>query len=145
MSLIQNLQDNVKEAMKSGDSFKLGTMRMLLAAIQNEHIAKGKDKEFTDEEALGVLRRELKKRREAATLYVQGGRQDLADKENSEAEFIKTYLPAELTDSELEKIVKEVMAGGETNLGKLMGQIVPKVSGRAEPRRISEVVKKFLG
>ncbi|MDD5710870.1 MAG: GatB/YqeY domain-containing protein [Candidatus Colwellbacteria bacterium] len=145
MAVFEDIKKNLVEALKSKDAAKVLTLRMLLAAIHNEQIAKGKANELKEEDVLGVLRREAKKRREAAEIYAQAGRGELADKENQELEIIKSYLPAELSDTDVEIIVKEVLAGGETNFGKAMGQVMAKVAGRAEPNKVGEVIKKALG
>ena len=92
MELLAKLQEDLKTALKGGDSETVGTIRMLQAAIQNEHIAKGKEKEFTDEDVMAVLRKEAKKRRESADVFAGAGRTDLAEKEEKELALIKTYL-----------------------------------------------------
>jgi uncharacterized protein YqeY len=145
MTITESLKKDLVGALKAKDTAKATTLRMVLAAIHNEQIAKGKANELKEEDLVGVLRREAKKRREAADIYGKAGRQDLADKENQELEMIKFYLPAELGEAEIEGFVKEVLAGGETNFGKVMGQVMGKVAGRAEPARVSEMVRKALG
>ncbi|MDP3953758.1 MAG: GatB/YqeY domain-containing protein [bacterium] len=145
MELLDKLQNDLRAALKSGDSEVVGTIRMLQAAVQNEHIAKGKDKELTQEDVLTVLRKEAKKRREAADLYAKADRMDLAEKEEKELSLIKAYLPAELSGEEIEALVQEAVVGGEKNFGKVMGAVMGKVSGRAESARVTEAVKKALG
>ena len=145
MELLAKLQEDLKTAMKGGDSETVGTIRMLQAAIQNEHIAKGKEKEFTDEDVMAVLRKESKKRRESADVFAGAGRKDLADKEEKELALIKTYLPPELSDQEVEAIVAEVVAGGQSEFGKVMGAVMAKIAGRAESGKVSAAVKKALG
>src|SRR3989338_4800937 len=145
MVLLAKLQDNLKTALKGGDSETVGIIRMLQAAIQNEHIAKGKDKELTDEDIMAVLRKEAKKRRESADVFAGAGRKDLADKEEKELVLIKGYLPPELSDAEVDAIVAEVVAGGGGEFGKVMGAAMTKVAGRAESGKVSASVKKALG
>ena len=145
MELLAKLQEDLKTAMKGGDSETVGTIRMLQAAIQNEHIAKGKEKEFTDEDVMAVLRKEAKKRRESADVFAGAGRTDLAEKEEKELALIKTYLPPELSDQEVEAIVAEVVAGGQSEFGKVMGAGMAKIAGRAESGKVSAAVKKALG
>ncbi len=145
MELLAKLQEDLKTAMKGGDSETVGTIRMLQAAIQNEHIAKGKEKEFTDEDVMAVLRKEAKKRRESADVFAGAGRTDLAEKEEKELALIKTYLPPELSDQEVEAIVAEVVAGGQSEFGKVMGAVMAKIAGRAESGKVSAAVKKALG
>jgi len=145
MELLAKLQEDLKTAMKGGDSETVGTIRMLQAAIQNEHIAKGKEKEFTDEDVMAVLRKEAKKRRESADVFAGAGRTDLAEKEEKELALIKTYLPPELSDQEVEAIVAEVVAGGQSEFGKVMGAVMAKIAGRAESGKVSAAVRKALG
>ena len=145
MALLVKLQEDLKVALKGGDPETVGTIRMLQAAIQNEHIAKGKDKELTDENIMAVLRKEAKKRRESADVFAGAGRQDLADKEEGELTLIKTYLPPELSDQEIEAIVAEVVAGGQGEFGKIMGAVMAETAGRAESGKVSAAVKRALG
>ncbi|MEX2054489.1 MAG: GatB/YqeY domain-containing protein [Candidatus Colwellbacteria bacterium] len=145
MELLDKLQGDLKTAMKGGDSEKVSIIRMLQAALQNEHIAKGKDKDLTQEDALTVLRKEVKKRRESADIYKKADRMDLAEKEERELVFIMTYLPAELSDEEIEGIVQEVVSAGEGDFGKVMGAVMGKVDGRAQSSRVAAAVKKALG
>src|SRR3989338_1004824 len=142
MVLLAKLQDNLKTALKGGDSETVGIIRMLQAAIQNEHIAKGKDKELTDEDIMAVLRKEAKKRRESADVFAGAGRKDLSDKEEKELTLIKTYLPPELSEQEVEAIVSEVVSSGQSEFGKVMGAVMAKIAGRAEAGKVSETVKK---
>jgi len=145
MELLDKLQSDLKAAMKGGDSEKVTTIRMLQAAVQNEHIAKGKDKDLTEDDVLGILRKELKKRRESADVYKEANRAELAEKEEKELALIKTYLPAELSDEEVDALVQEVVAGGEKDFGKVMGAVMGKVAGRAESARVTAAVKRALG
>lgn len=145
MALLVKLQEDLKTALKGGDSETTGTIRMLQAAIQNEQIAKGKEKEFTDDDVMAVLRKEAKKRRESADVFATAGRKDLADKEEKELLLIKGYLPPELSDQEVEAIVAEVVAGGQAEFGKVMGAVMAKIAGRAESSKVSAAVKKALG
>jgi len=145
MVLLAKLQDNLKTALKGGDSETVGIIRMLQAAIQNEHIAKGKDKELTDEDIMAVLRKEAKKRHESADVFAGAGRKDLSDKEEKELALIKTYLPPELSEQEVEAIVSEVVSSGQSEFGKVMGAVMAKIAGRAEAGKVSEAVKKALG
>ena len=144
MVLLAKLQDNLKTALKGGDSETVGIIRMLQAAIQNEHIAKGKDKELTDEDIMAVLRKEAKKRHESADVFAGAGRKDLSDKEEKELALIKTYLPPELSEQEVEAIVSEVVSSGQSEFGKVMGAVMAKIAGRAEAGKGSEAVQKRL-
>ena len=145
MGLLAKLQEDLKIALKGGNSEVAGTIRMLQAAIHNEHIAKGKEKEFTDEDIMAVLRKEAKKRRESADIFASAGRAELASKEEGELTLIKGYLPPELSDAEVDALVAEVIAAGGSEFGKVMGAVMAKVAGRAESGRVSAAVKKALG
>jgi uncharacterized protein YqeY len=145
MNLLEQIKKDSIASLKEGDDMKKETLRMLLSAIHNEEISKGKDNELSEEDILAVLRREAKKRRESSEVYKEAGREELAKKEDDELEIIKSYLPKELEQSEIEAMVKEVVDGGETNFGKAMGQVMQKVAGRAEPGVVSGILKKALG
>ena len=152
MILTQKIQNDLKDAMKRGDAEALSTLRMLSASFHNRELEKraksGKEEELTDEEAQDVLRKEAKKRKEAAELYHKGGRNDLAKKEEKELALISAYLPAELSDEELlrivERAVKSSGAEGIKNIGIVMGAAMKEVAGRADGKRVQELVKKIL-
>lgn len=149
MMLAQKIQDDLKEALKRGDAEALNTLRMLTASFHNRALEKraksGKEEALTDEEAQEVLRKEAKKRKEAAELYRKGGRNDLADKEEKEWTLITSYLPAELSDDELYRIVEgAVKLSGANDLGKAMGAAMKAVAGKADGKRVQEAVKKAL-
>lgn len=144
MELLSKLQQDLKDALKQGDSFKASTIRLLVAALQNEQISKGKENELSDEDAQSVLRKEAKKRKESIDVYKEAGRDELAETEQKELDFIKTYLPAELSDEELDKIVQEKVASGEDNFGKLMGAVMQEVAGKADSSRVKEALEKAL-
>lgn len=132
--------------MKSKDAETTSVLRMLIAAMRNKEIAL-RDKgavELTDEIALEVLSSEIKKRRDSAEAYAAGGRQDLVDKENNEIKILGKYLPEQMSEDELEKIIKEVIAAGDDNFGKVMGQVMARVKGKADGGKVGEIVKKLL-
>ena len=132
MGLAEQIKKDSIISLKEGDVLRKETLRMLLSAIHNEEISKGKDNELSEEDVLSVLSRESKKRRESAEVYREADRAELAQKEEDELTIIKAYLPKELEASEIEIFAKEVIESGETNLGKAMGQVMKKVAGRAE-------------
>src|SRR3989344_4049112 len=147
MSLIERISEDLKAALKSGAALKVGTLRMVLASVHNREIekrAKSKDP-ITEEEVLDILRKEVKKRKEAIEIYGGAGRFDLKDKEVSELEVIVSYLPPWLPEAEVEKIIKGVILGGEREFGKVMKETMKQLSGRAEAGRVSELAKKNLG
>ncbi len=146
MNLLEKINSHIKEAMKGGDSFKVGTLRMVVSAIQNREIekrAKSSDP-LTEEEMIEVLRREVKKRRESIEIYGNAGRSDLKEKEELELKIIQSYLPAELTEDEIEHIVAEAISGGEKEFGKIMKTVKEQIGGRADGKLVSDIVKKHL-
>jgi len=149
--LMEKINQDLKTAMIAKNVGTLSVLRMLLAAIHNKEIAlrQGEPVELTDEQIIEVINSEIKKRKEAADLYQQGNRADLADKEKSELEILQKYLPAQLSDQELEEVVKQVVSlmpeVSQKDFGKVMGQVMAKVKGKAEGGKVGEMVKKFLG
>lgn len=148
----QKITEDMKSAMKSGNSFDLGVLRMVITVLNNKSIEKkgnGLDAELTDEEIIDALSKEVKKRRESADVYKQGNREDLAENELKEVEVIKKYLPEQLSESEIENIVekaiKETGAVTVKDLGKVMGIVSKETKGRADSKFISDLVKKKLG
>lgn len=153
------LQDT-KEAMRSKDELRLSVLRMLSAAIHNREIEKRtrlsketaegleEKSKLTEEETVVVVRSEVKKRRDAITEFEKGGRKDLVEKESAELKILEAYLPQELPDEEIEKIVKEVIAEIDVTdpkmFGRVMGEVMKRVKGQAGGERASSAVKKFL-
>jgi uncharacterized protein len=133
-------------SLKAGDRRRVGALRTLVAALKKERIDAGATPNEADE--LTILGRERKKRLETVDVYERASRQDLADQERYEAELISGYLPAELGDEELAALIDEaVAAAGATSvkeMGKVMSQLMPKVAGRADGRRVSEAVRARL-
>jgi uncharacterized protein YqeY len=148
----ERINDDLKKAMKGGDSFTVIVLRTINAALHNKTIEKrgrGGGETLTDEEIVEVLSREVKKRREAAALYRQGNRVELAEKEEKEIVIVSGYLPEQLDEAGIEKIVDEVMAGlkqtqGGVALSDVMKALMPKLKGRADSRLVTEIVKKRL-
>jgi hypothetical protein len=136
----------VGEAMKAKDEIRLSTLRLLSSALNYEFIAK--QHVLTEEEELAVVRREVKKRKDAIEAYEKAGAKERAEKEKKEMAVLEEYLPAQMSDSELIKIVDEAISAlGATSMadmGKVMGAVVPKVAGRAEGARISKLVSEKL-
>src|SRR5205823_2634191 len=141
MSILEQVQADTRVAMKAGERDRVGALRMIANALQQE-AKEGKDDE------VAVLRRERKRRLEAASAYREGGSQDRAASEETEAELIEDYLPAELPDDELAKLVdaaiEEAGASDPQDMGKVMGLVVPRVDGRADGKRVSEAVRSRL-
>lgn len=147
MSLKQQLQQDLKEAMKAKDTFKRDTIRFLMSAIKQVEV--DTRKELSDEDIIKIIQKSVKQREEAASQYKEGGREDLYAKEMKEAAILKSYLPAQLSDEELETKLKEIIEKvGATSLkdmGKIMGVATKELAGRADGKRINQVVKKILG
>lgn len=141
MPVIEQLKEDIASAMKAGDRERVATLRLVLSELQKAE----KDGE-TDEVA--VLRRERKRRHEAATAYREAGRDELADAEEAEAGVIEAYLPAELSDDELKEIVSEAVsetgAEGQADMGAVMKAAMARVDGRADGSRVSAVAREVL-
>jgi len=151
MVLKKKINDDLLSALKQKESFKVDTFRFLLASVQNREIEKrGKSgvPDLTDEEILEVLNREAKKRKEAFQIYEKAGRRELAEKELKELEIIKEYLPTELGENEVRKIVIEAIqkigAKSAEDFGKVMGEAMRQLKGRAESGTVSHIVKELL-
>ena len=146
MTLHQRLQIDLKEAMKAGQEERLGTLRMILSATHNREIeehAKGVDA-LTDAMVVDVIRKEAKKRKEAAEIYSKAERKDLAEKETRELKIIKTYLPVEMGEAEIETIVRKVLGSGVKDFGAAMKEVMKKIAGRAEAGAVAGIVKRLL-
>jgi len=147
MELKAGLQEAAKAALKSRDTVKLSTLRLLLAAVHNEEIRLRK--ELDAEEIQKVIATLSKQRSEAIELYRKGGRDDLAQKEEAELGILQAYLPQPLTEQEVQTLIRESIAElgatGVQDLGKVMKQVMPKVSGRTDGKRVNELAKALLG
>jgi uncharacterized protein YqeY len=147
MSLLDRLNDDMKQAMKSREKEKLSVLRMLKAALQNEAIKLGKS-ELSEDEELTVLSRELKQRKDSLQEFENAGRADLVEKTKAEIEVVQSYMPKPLTEEELLEIVKqtiaEVGASSKADMGKVMGAIMPKVKGKADGSLVNKLVQQQL-
>lgn len=150
-SLRARLQGDLTVALKAADAVTLRTLRMVEAALQNEEFARRAA--LADADVVRVLQKEAKRRHEAADLYRSGGREDRAAAEGAEAAVIGKYLPAQLTDAELEGLVRETLAslskdviGGPSAsaMGKIIGAVMGNVRGRADGARVRNVVQRLL-
>ena len=148
MGLKEKLQADLTDAIRSRNEVVSGTVRMLLAAITNEEVAGKAAKVLTDAEIITVLSREAKKRREAVEAYTQAKRDDLASKERAEAAVIANYLPAQLTEDEIKKLIQEAInetgASGPAGMGLVMKVLQPKIAGKADGGLVSGLVKAAL-
>ena len=146
MSLTEQLQADMKNAMRDGDAHRRDTLRMALAAVQNA--AKDKREDLTDEETLAVLTRQVKTRRESIQAYADAGRDDLAAKEQAEIDVLQPYLPAQLSEDEVRALVDEAIAStgasSPGDMGRVMGALMPRVKGRADGKLVSSIVNETL-
>ena len=146
MSVRDDISRDTKEAMRARDKSRLGALRMLSAALQNAEIDKGEP--LSDEEEAAVLRRQLKQREESAEAFRSAGREEQADREAAEAEVVRAYLPAPLSDAELEEIadraINETGATSMRDMGNVMGRAMELSEGRAEGRQLSALVRDRL-
>ena len=149
MGLKEKLQSDLTEAIRSRAEVKAGTIRMLLSAITNEEVSGKSARVLTDAEIITVLSREAKKRREAVEAYVAAKRTDLAEKEKAEGEVIAEYLPAQLSEDEIKKMIADAIAetgaSGPAGMGSVMKVLSPKIAGKADGGVVSGLVKAALG
>lgn len=148
MSLKETLQADLNSAIKSRNSVVAETIRMVLTAITNEEVAGKEKKALSDAEIITVLTREAKKRREAAEAFDAGGRADRAATERAEGEVIAGYLPEQLSEDDIKKLIAETIAAvgaaGPSDMGKVMGSLKAKVAGKADGALVSSLVKEAL-
>ncbi|MBI2459891.1 MAG: GatB/YqeY domain-containing protein [Parcubacteria group bacterium] len=145
--LLEQINQDLVKAMKAKNAEELSVLRMLIAALRNKEITLRKDGQavqLSDEQAQEVAANEIKKRRDSAEAYTAGGRPELAGKENAEIKILEKYLPEQMTDDELKKIVQAVIASGQAGFGKVMRQTMARVKGKADGVKVGEIVKKLL-
>jgi uncharacterized protein YqeY len=144
--LLERIHDDLTASMRSGDTLRRDVLRMATAAAYN--VEKQNRRPLTDEEVAVVVAREVKTRRESVEAFRRGGREDLATKEEAEIAILQAYLPEQLSDDELRELVAQAVAEtGATSprdLGKVMGALSPRTRGRADGRRVSELVAQAL-
>ena len=155
MGLMSALKDRLRAdlttAIKARDELRSSTLRMVLTSITNAEVAGKEARELSDDDILGVLSTEAKRRREAATAFADGGREEMAAKEAAEGEVIAEYLPTPLTDAEIADLVSAAIAQtgaadeGMRAMGKVMGVVTPQVKGRADGGAVAAEVRKQLG
>ena len=144
--LLKKLQDEMKTAMKSGEKDRLSVIRMLISEIKKVQI--DKKKELSDEEIIQVLQRYAKQRKESIKQYREAGREDLAQKEETELKVVQEFLPKPLSEEEIEKIIEQVIAetgaSSMKDMGRVMKSVMEKIKGRADGSVVSSIVKKKL-
>jgi uncharacterized protein YqeY len=150
-SLKDRLRTDLTAAMKARDEVRSSTLRMVLTAITNAEVAGKEHRELSDDDIVGVLSTEAKKRREAAAAFEEGGRPEMAAKEAAEGEVIADYLPAQLSETEIADLVTSAIAQtgsageGMRAMGKVMGVVSPQVKGRADGAAVAAEVRRQLG
>ncbi|MDL2284892.1 GatB/YqeY domain-containing protein [Oxalobacter sp. OttesenSCG-928-P03] len=144
MSLKEQIVEDMKNAMRAKDSARLGTIRMLTAAMKQKEV--DDRKELTDTDVLAIIEKMIKQRRDSISQFESGGRQDLADQEKAELEVLSAYMPEALSAEEIEKEVSAAVAGaaGPQDMGKVMAQLKTKLAGRADMSVVSGMVKNAL-
>jgi uncharacterized protein YqeY len=146
MSLLDTLNQDMKQAMKDKDKLKLSVIRLLKASIQNEAIKQGR--ELNEEEELTVLVREMKQRKDSLQEFEKAGRDDLVTGLNEEIAVLTPYLPKQLSEEELIEIVAQTIsetgASSKAEMGKVMGALMPKVKGKADGGLVSRIVQQQL-
>ena len=148
MAVLSNLSEEIKNAMREKDSLKLESLRAIKSALILAQTASGADDNLNEEASIKLLQRLVKQRKESALIYKEQGRDDLADPEEAQAKIIASFLPEQLSEEEVIKIVLEVIsqtgAEGIKDMGKVMGITSKKLSGKAEGKLIADIVKKKL-
>lgn len=151
MTLKEQLRSDLTASIKARDELRSSTLRMVLTAITNEEVAGKEHRELSDDDILGVLTKEGKKRREAAEAFADAGRAEQAAKEEAEAAVIAEYLPQQLTAAEIEELVTRtidelgVRGDGMRAMGRVMGVLTPQTKGRADGGTLAAAVRAQLG
>jgi uncharacterized protein YqeY len=145
-STAETIRSEMLAATKAGDRGRRDTLRLLIAALENGRIEAGHD--LSEDEALKVLQKEAKQRRDSMAEYEKGGRQDLVDAEQAELTIIESFLPAQLDEAEVRALIEETIAEtgatGLDDLGKVMGPLMRKLDGRADGRAANTIVREIL-
>jgi uncharacterized protein YqeY len=147
MGLIDDIQAAVKEAMKNKEKLRLGVLRMLMSELKNRRIELQRELEEAD--ILQVITRMVKQRHDSAEQFARGGREELAAKEKGEIEVLESYLPEGLSEAELEELVKQAIAEtgarSKKDMGRVMQAVMPKIAGRADGKKVNQLVSRLLG
>ena len=147
MEILPKIMNEIKEAMRSKDSVKLGTLRFLQAAVKNREIEM-RPTPITDDEVMAVIKKLVKQRKESIEQYKAGNRQDLVDQEAAELKILETYLPSQMTKEQVEKLVVDVMTALNAktikDMGNVMKEVLAKSGGAADNKLVSELVRAKL-
>jgi uncharacterized protein YqeY len=150
MTLQQQIKEQMKEALKAKDQIRLHVLRGLMTSMTNELVTKGKkpDAELNDEEVQEIIAREAKRRKDSIEQFEAGGRQDLADNEKTELEILSSYLPEQLTEDQIEAVVRaqaeKLGITDKSGMGQLMGASMSELKGKADGNAVKTVVEKIL-
>lgn len=148
MSLKDTLQTDLTASMRAKDTVRTQTLRMALAAVRNSEVSGDAKHELTDDEVLGCITKEAKKRRESASAYDDAGRPELADAERTELTVLEHYLPAQLSDEELTAMIRDAIeatgASGMQGMGQVMKVLQPQINGRADGSKVAAAVRASL-
>ena len=146
MGLEEKLRNDMKDALKTGQKEKLSTLRTALAQVKDERIKKRTD--LSDEDIIAVLMRAVKSRKDSIEMYKQGGRQDLVDKETAELEVLQSYLPEQMSEEEIKKVIAEIVessgAADMKDIGKVMGPVMAKLKGKADGKLVQQIARSLL-
>ena len=146
MALYDDILVDFKKSLKEQDKLRLSVLRGLKSAIKNKQVELLK--ELTDEQIMGVISSEIKKRKEAIEKFGQGSRHDLVEKEEAELRILSSYLPPQLSTEEIKEVVshtiEEISASGPQDLGRVMKSVMPKVAGRADGREVNRIARELL-
>ena len=146
MGLAERITEELKTAMKARDQVRMDTLRMLKSDFKNAEIDKRAG--LSEEEMQSIVQKSIKKRRDSIEMYKAGGRQDLVDRETSEADILAAFLPAQMGEPEIRQLaqaaVAESGASSKKDMGKVMGILMPKVKGKADGRVVQQIVSALL-
>src|SRR6185369_1581925 len=141
----EQIENDLKESLKAKDALRADTLRMLKTRIKNEEIAK--QKEFSEEEIMPLIQSEMKRRKDSVEAYTKGNRPELAKKEQDEIAILQKYLPDQMSEAEVAKIIDETLNGqgfGPADFGKAMGAVMPKLKGKEDGAIVSKLLKEKL-
>lgn len=148
MSLKSQVQVDMLTAMKAGETIKLGALRMLKAAIMKYEVSGAEKREASDDIVLDLVKKEIKQRHDAEQQYRDGGRPELADKENAEIKILEIYMPPQMSEAEIRAVIEATMTETglttKADMGKFMGAIMPKVKGKADGGLVNKMVQEML-
>lgn len=144
---LEKLKEDLNQSLKNGDTIRVGTLRFLISEIRNSSIAKYGalgEEGLTDDDIVGVVKKQVKSHRESIEAFENAGRTELAAKEKQELDILASFLPAQISDEELKALVSPLVRSGEKNFGLLMKQAMVAVGGKADGARVSSILKQLM-